>query len=52
MKDANVAKIHLLPNKVDVQLDVLSAAMMNRVGGEVDSGDIVTVHHCGLVDTT
>jgi hypothetical protein len=26
---------------MDVQLDVLGATMMNEVGGEVDSGDIV-----------
>jgi hypothetical protein len=37
MKNTNVAKGHLLPNELDVQLDVLGAAMMNRVGGEVDA---------------
>ena len=43
---------HLFPNKVNVELNMLGAAMMNRIGGEVDGGDVVTIHHGGLVDRT
>ena len=49
MKDSNVTESNLLAYEVDVQLDVLGAAMMNWVGGEVHSGDIVTKDNHGLV---
>ena len=52
MKNSNVTNSHLFPNKVNVQLDMLGAAMMNRVGGEVDRGDIVAVDHSGLRNRT
>jgi hypothetical protein len=32
---------NLITNKVDIQLNVLGAAMMNGVGGEVGSEDVV-----------
>jgi hypothetical protein len=41
VKNSNVTERNLLTNKVDVQLDVLGATMMNGVGGEVDSEDVV-----------
>ena len=47
-----MTKSHLLPNKMDINLNVLGASMMNRVGGEVNCGDIVTVDNHGLVDRT
>jgi hypothetical protein len=43
-------KCNLFADKVNVELDVLGPAMMNGVGREVDSGDIVAVHNGGLVD--
>ena len=43
---------NLLAYEVDVHLDVLGVAMMNWVGGEVHSGDIVTKDNHGLVDRT
>jgi hypothetical protein len=52
VKNSNVTESNLLTNKVDVQLDVLCATMMNGVGGEVDSGDVVAEHDGGLVDRT
>jgi hypothetical protein len=39
-------------NKMDVELDVLGPAMMNWIGGEVDSRNVVAVHNGGLVDGT
>jgi hypothetical protein len=52
MKNSNVTESNLLMNKVDVQLDVLCATMMNGVGGEVDSGDVVAEDDIGLVNRT
>ena len=52
MKNSNVTESNLLTNKVDVQLDVLGATMMNGVGGEVDSRDVVAEDNCGLVNRT
>ena len=48
MKNSNAPKRHLLTDKVNVKLDVLLAPMMYRVGGEVDSGDVVAVDDRGL----
>jgi hypothetical protein len=47
-----VTESDLLTNKVDVQLDVLGATMMNGVGGEVDSRDVVAEDDSGLVNRT
>lgn len=41
MKNPNLTERHLLTNKMDVNLDVLRATMLNRVGGHVDSTHIV-----------
>jgi hypothetical protein len=35
---------------MNVELDVLGPAMMNWIGGEVDSRNVVAVHNGGLVD--
>jgi hypothetical protein len=43
---------NLLTNKVDVHIYVLGATMMNGIGGEVDSGDIVAKDDRGLVKRT
>jgi hypothetical protein len=37
---------------MNVELDVLCPAMMNWIGGEVDSRNVVAVHNGGLVDGT
>jgi hypothetical protein len=52
VKNSNVTESNLLTNKVDVQLDVLGAMMMNGVGGEVDSRDIFAEDNGGLVNRT
>ena len=38
----------MLPNEVDVELNMLRPAMMDRVSREVHRGDIVTVDNRGL----
>ena len=52
MKHTYMTDSHLFPNEVNVQLDMLGAAMMNGFGGEVNGGDVITVDHGGLVDGT
>ena len=42
----------MLPNEVDVELNMLRPAMMDRVSREVHCGDIVTVDNRGLVNIT
>ena len=41
MEHTDLSQSHLFPNKVDVDLNVLGAAVANRVGGHVDSTDVV-----------
>ena len=50
VKNTELAERHPLADEEDIQLDVLCSAMVNRVGGQVDSGDVVTVNQRGLVD--
>ena len=45
-----MAKGHLFPNKMNIQLDMLGPSMMHRVSGEVDRRDIVAVDHHGTVN--
>jgi hypothetical protein len=48
MENTNTTKSDVLPNEVNVELDMLRPAMMNRISREVDRGDIVTVDNRGL----
>lgn len=43
MKNTDVTERHLLIDKVDVDIDMLSSVMLNGVRGHVDDVDIVTV---------
>ena len=47
MENSNLAESHLLTDEVDVNLDVLGTAVVDRVGCHVDSADVVTVDNCG-----
>ena len=47
-----MAKGHLFPNKMNIQLDMLGPSMMHRVSGEVDRRDVVVVDHHGTVNRT
>ena len=42
MKNPNLTERHLLTNEVDVDIDVLCAAMLDRVTGHVNSTDVIT----------
>ena len=50
MQHVYMTKSYLFANKMDINLNVLGASMMNRVGREVDRRNIVTVDNRGLVN--
>jgi hypothetical protein len=40
MQDADITDGHMFPYKVDVDLDMLRALVLNGVGGELDDADV------------
>jgi hypothetical protein len=48
VQDADITDGHAFLHKVEVDLDMLHALVLNGVGGEVDDADIVTVDECAL----
>jgi hypothetical protein len=43
MKDINVPDGNTLADKLDINLNMLGALVLDRVGGKVDSTDVVAV---------
>ena len=50
MQNTNMAKGHLFPNKMNIQLNILGPTMMYWVSGEVDRRDVVAVDDHGTVN--
>jgi hypothetical protein len=48
MEDTDLTDGNLLSDKMKINLHMLGALMLNGVGGEVHSADIVTVDKCAL----
>jgi hypothetical protein len=48
MQDADITDSHTFPHKVEVDLKILHALMLNEIGGEVDDADVVTVDEGAL----
>jgi hypothetical protein len=48
MQDTDITDGHAFPHKVEVDLDMLCALVLNGVGGEVDGTDVVAVDECAL----
>jgi hypothetical protein len=46
--DADITDGNALSDKVDIDIDMFGALMLNRVGREVDDADVVTVDKSGL----
>ena len=44
MKNSKITNGNPLPNEVEINLNMLGSLMLNRVGGHVDSADVVTIH--------
>ena len=49
MQNAHIPERYLLTHKVDVELQMLRAPMMNGILGEVDGRHVVAVDDCCLV---
>jgi hypothetical protein len=47
VEDTNVPNDNVLTNEVEINLNMLSALVLNGVGGEIDGTDVVTVDHSG-----
>jgi len=47
MENPNLTEGDTLLNKVEINLNVLRALMLDRIGGEVDSTDVVTINQGG-----
>jgi hypothetical protein len=47
VKDTNVPDGNTLTDKVKINLNMLGALMLNKVGEEVDDDDVVTVNQSG-----
>lgn len=48
MEDTKCTQRNFISNKMDVDLDMFGALMTDRVGGEIDGGNIVTINECSL----
>lgn len=44
MKNKNVTKCNFIPNKMDVDLNMLPPVMLNRIVGEVNNTDVITIN--------
>jgi hypothetical protein len=48
VQDTDITDGHVFPHKVEVDLNMLHALVLNGVGGEVDGADVVAVDECAL----
>jgi hypothetical protein len=48
MQDADITDGNTFPDKVEVDLNMLCALVLNGVGGEVDGTNVVTVDESAL----
>ena len=48
MQNTKITNGDSLPDEVKIDLNVLGALMLNRVGGHVDGTDVVAIHQCGM----
>jgi hypothetical protein len=48
VQDTDITDGHAFPHKVEVDLDMLRALVLNGVDGEVDGADVVTVDEGAL----
>jgi hypothetical protein len=48
VQDMDITDGHAFPHKVEVDLDMLHALVLNGIGGEVDGTDVVAVDEGAL----
>ena len=51
MENSNTAKCDVLPDEVNVELNMLRPSVMDRVGSKVYRGDVITVDKRRLCDS-
>ena len=47
MHNTNISNNNSFPDEVKINLNVLCALMLNRIGGHVDCADVVTIDQRG-----
>jgi len=47
MQNTKITNSDSFPDEVKINLNVLCALMLNRIGGHVDCADVVTIDQCG-----
>jgi hypothetical protein len=52
MQDTDFTKGDSLSDEVQVDLNMLGSLMLNRVSGEINGADIITVDHCSTTERT
>ena len=52
MENSNTTKCDVLPDEVNVELNMLRPSVMDRVGSKVHRGDVITVDERRLGDLT
>jgi hypothetical protein len=50
VKDANFAELNFVPDKMNVHFNVLCAAVLNMIGGQINCRNIVAIYHSRSVD--
>jgi hypothetical protein len=48
VQDADITNGQAFPHKVEIDLDMLHALVLNGVGGEVDDADVIVVDEGAL----
>jgi hypothetical protein len=48
MQDVDIIDDHTFPHKVEVNLDMLHALVLNDIGGDVDGADVIIVDEGAL----
>ena len=48
MENPNLTEGDTLLNKVEINLNVLRALMLDHIGGEVDSTDVIAINQGGM----
>jgi nucleoside-triphosphatase THEP1 len=50
MEYMNSADSNLVSDEIQIDLNMLGALMLNRIGRKIDSTDVVAVDECGLLN--
>jgi hypothetical protein len=48
MQDTHITDVYAFSHKVEVNLDMLGALVLNEVSGEVDDANVIVVDECAL----